>query len=68
MSDEGFGYWTVEAIMRLYGVRRSYVYKLASKKKWRRYKHPDGTTRYWAENVHDTLRPEGNGRKRHGLG
>lgn len=49
------GYGTVEDIITIYRVSRSYVYKMASLHKWGRYRHPDGGVRYRWEHVDDTL-------------
>lgn len=58
----GLGYTTVADIMRIYGVTRGYVYRMASERHWGRYRHPDGTVRYRREDVADTLRGGGPGR------
>jgi hypothetical protein len=55
----GLGYLTVADIIRIYAVRRSYVYRLASIHQWGRYRHPDGHIRYRYEHVDDTLSPGG---------
>lgn len=59
----GFGYATVEEIMSTYRVSRQYVYKMASKDRWGRYRHPDGGVRYRREDTSDSLAPKGAGQK-----
>lgn len=49
------GYYTLAEIMRIYRVRRSYVYKLACLHRWGRYRHPDGGVRYRREDVDRSL-------------
>jgi hypothetical protein len=46
---------TVQAVISIYCVRKSYVYRMASEHHWRRYRHPDGGVRYRWEDVDDTL-------------
>lgn len=67
MTAPSFGYSSVEEIMKIYGVTRAYVYRMASKRmadgrKWGRYRHPDGGVRYRREDVDATLRGGGPGR------
>lgn len=50
-----YGYGTVEQIMKRYGVSRAYVYKMASARRWGRYRHPEGGVRYRLEDADDTL-------------
>lgn len=53
--SEHYGYATVDEIMHVYGVSRSYIYRLACQRKWGRYRHPDGGIRYRRDHVHETL-------------
>lgn len=50
-----WGYATVDEVMQVYGVSRSFVYKKASQEKWGRYRRPDGTVRYRRDQVAKTL-------------
>lgn len=61
-----YGYYTVEEIIRIYHVKRSYLYRLACVHRWGRYRHPDGSTRYRRAAVDDTLRPGADRRMRIG--
>ncbi|MER7280399.1 hypothetical protein ABT369_38780 [Dactylosporangium sp. NPDC000244] len=54
-EDPGYGYSTVEEIMRTYSITKAYIYKLASTKGWGRYRHPDGGVRYRRDDVAATL-------------
>lgn len=47
---------TVEDVMGVYNVTRAYVYKMASKRHWRRYRDDDNRLHYVAQDVGDTLR------------
>lgn len=49
-------YLTVDEIMVTYGVTRSYVYKMASERKWRKYRDEERRTHYRCEDVGVTLR------------
>jgi hypothetical protein len=54
-DEPGYGYSTVDEIMRTHSVTKAYVYKLASTKQWGRYRHPDGGVRYRRDDVDKTL-------------
>jgi hypothetical protein len=59
MIGQTRGYLTVTDIIRIYAVKRSYVYRLAHRDQWGRYRHPDGTVRYRYEHVDNSLAPGG---------
>lgn len=49
-------YLTADEIMTVYNVSRSYVYRMASERQWRRYRDAQRVVHYRVEDVGDTLR------------
>ncbi|HEX8627964.1 MAG TPA: hypothetical protein VF755_07320, partial [Catenuloplanes sp.] len=50
-------WWTVEEISARYGLKPSYVYRLACLRQWPRRRDRDRRVRYCGENVEATLAP-----------
>lgn len=67
-TDQFTGYATIEEIMAVYHVSRSYAYKLACTRRWGRYRHPDGRVRYRRSDVDDTLSARASLRRRSAAG
>jgi hypothetical protein len=57
VTEEYAGYARLDEIATVYATTPAYAKRLAHRDRWRRYKHPDGTTRYWRLDVETSLAP-----------
>ena len=49
------GYATLDEIIAIYWVTRSYAYRIACEHRWHRYRHPNGGVRYRRDDVDASL-------------
>lgn len=57
MTEEYAGYARLDEIATVYATTPAYAKRVACRDQWRRYKHPDGSTRYWRLDVETSLAP-----------